>query len=57
MSNNKDAHLIKILSELGLRDEPELTPEQEDQFRAAYDPEFKFQKDLERIFNSDSNEE
>ncbi len=36
---NRDAHVQKILAELGLKDEPELTPEQEEVLRTALDPD------------------
>lgn len=36
---NKDAHVQKIMAELGLRDEPELSPEQEEILRTALDPD------------------
>lgn len=55
---NKDAYLKKILAELRTQeDEPELTPEQEELFRYATDPDFKFQKDLENIFDNQTTKE
>lgn len=38
----KDAAIIKVLSDIGYADEPELTPEQEKQFERAIDPEKQF---------------
>ena len=49
--NEKDAQVEKILAELGLRDEPKLTPEQEELLQRALDPELQFQHDIERLFN------
>ena len=46
----KDAAVIKVLSDIGHTDEPELTPEQENQFARALDPEKQFLYDVERLF-------
>lgn len=54
---NKDAHLKKILAELGMSKDKPLTPEQEEEFRYATDPDFKFQTDLERIFSKPPEEQ
>jgi len=47
----KDAAIIKVLSDIGYADEPELTPEQEKQFSRALDPEKQFLHDVEKLFN------
>ena len=52
----KDAAVIKVLSDIGMTDEPELTPEQENQFSRALDPEKQFLYDVERIFSPATNE-
>ena len=49
---NKDAHVQKILAELGLKQEPKLTPEQEELLRRALDPEEQFLHDIKRIFTT-----
>ncbi len=36
--NDKDAHIQKILAELGLKEEPELSPAQEEILKLALDP-------------------
>jgi len=46
----KDAAIIKVLSDIGYTDEPELTTEQENQFSRALDPEKQFLYDVERLF-------
>lgn len=51
--NDKDAHVTKILADLGLKDQPELTPEQEEMLKRALDPELQFAHDIKRIFNQD----
>jgi len=47
----KDAAAIKVLSDIGYTDEPDLTPEQEEQFERALDPEKQFLYDIEHVFN------
>lgn len=46
----KDAAVEKILHELGLKQEPELTPEQEELYKRAIDPEAQYLYDVERLF-------
>lgn len=53
----KDAAVIKALTLAGLRDEPELTLEQEDMLRRALDPEEQFLYDVERLFSKKNNNE
>lgn len=48
--NNKDAVITKVLADLGLRDEQELTPEQEQDLRRAINPEDTFLDDVEKLF-------
>ena len=50
---NKDAHVQKILAELGLKQEPELTPEQEELFRIALDPEEQFLHNVKKLFTKE----
>ncbi len=46
----KDAAVIKALTDLGLRPETELSPEEEKILAAALDPEAAFLADVERLF-------
>lgn len=48
--NEKDAHVKKVLAELGLKDEPQLSPEQEELLKQALDPELQYQADIIKIF-------
>lgn len=48
--SKKDAAIIKALAELGLKDDPELSPEQEEQLRIASDPELQYLQDVEDLF-------
>ena len=50
---NKDAAAIKALTELGLRPEHELTPEEEELFTNATDPDDEYLSALERIFTDE----
>ena len=54
---DKDAAIIKVLSDVGYTDEPELTPEQEEQFERALDPEKQFLHDVERLFTPQIRED
>jgi len=47
----KDAAVIKVLSDIGMTDEPELTPAQEEHLKRALDPEEQYLYDVERLFN------
>ena len=49
MLNNKDALITKTLAELGLRKEPELTPEQEEMLQRAKNPDDFFLDDVEKL--------
>jgi len=49
----KDLTIIKVLSDLGLRSEPELSPEQEDMLQRALDPELQFIHDVQKLFKKD----
>lgn len=49
--NEKDAAILKALSELGLRDEPTLTPDQEKLLQQALDPHEQYLEDILKIFN------
>lgn len=53
----KDAAIIKVLSDIGYVDEPELTPKQEEQLARALDPEKQFLYDVEHVFNPQIQEE
>lgn len=46
----KDAALIKTLTELGLRDEPKLTFDQEQDLKRAINPEDTFLDDVKKLF-------
>lgn len=50
----KDAHVHKILAELGLKEEPELTPEQEEILRTALDPKEQELADILRVLKPSS---
>ena len=50
---NKDAHVQKILAELGFTEEPQLTPEQEEMFRLALDPEEQELADMLKVLTPD----
>lgn len=47
---NKDAAIIKALTELGLRPEQELTADEEKILSAALDPYEGFLNDIEKLF-------
>ena len=49
--SKKDAAVIKALADLGLREDPELTPEEEEQLRVASDPELQYLQDIEDLFS------
>lgn len=48
--SKKDAAITKALTDLGLRKEPELTPDQEEQLKNALDPELQYLQDIEDLF-------
>jgi len=48
----KDASVIKVLTDIGYMEEPELTPEQEEQLERALDPEKQFLYDVEHVFDT-----
>lgn len=48
---NKDSAVIKALTELGLRKETPLSPEQEQLLKQALDSHEQYLVDLQRIFN------
>lgn len=51
----KDAAVIKVLADIGYADEPELTPDQEEQLKRALDPDEQFLHDVEKLFQSPDN--
>ena len=51
--NKQDAAIIKILSDVGVKEEPTLTPEQEEMLARALDPEKDFLHSVEQLFNKD----
>ncbi len=53
--NDKDAAVIKALTELGLRKEEPLTPEQEMLLKRAVDPEEEFLAQVQQIFQRDTH--
>lgn len=50
---SKDAHVQKILAELGLTDEPQLSPEQEEILKTALDPQEQELADILKLFQSE----
>lgn len=48
--NKQDAHIEKILNDLGLKEEVPLSPEQEEMLNRALDPEVEFAHAVERLF-------
>lgn len=52
--NQKDAAVVKVLTELGLRPANELTPTQEELLRAALDADEEFAYRVKRLFSGDS---
>lgn len=48
--SKQDAAVTKVLVDLGLRKEPELTPSEEDQLTNALDPELQYLQDIEDLF-------
>jgi len=48
-----DAAVTKALAELGLSEEPKLTPEQEEFLARALDPEKEFLHSVEKLFTRD----
>ena len=50
--NNQDPAIIKILSDMGMAEEPELSPEQEEILQRALDPEKEFLHSVEKLFNT-----
>ena len=51
--NKQDAAIIKVLSDIGSKEEPLLSPEQEEILARALDPEKEFLHSVERLFNKD----
>lgn len=51
---SKDATIIKVLSDLDLRSEPELSPEQEQMLKRALTPDASFLDAVEQLFSSSS---
>lgn len=49
--NEKDAAVIKVLAELGLKDQPQLTPEEEELLQVALDPEEMRLYNIKQIFD------
>lgn len=47
---SKDAAVIKVLTQIGAREDKPLTPEQEKMLTRALDPEEQFLYDVERLF-------
>ena len=48
--SHKDADVLQILQQMGLRQEKELTPQEEDMLQRALDPEKQYLYDIERLF-------
>jgi len=51
--NKKDCAVEKVLAELGLRNEPELTAEQEEMLKRALDPEQEYLYQVKKLFSQD----
>lgn len=51
--NEKDAQVQKILAELGLKDSPTLSPEQEEILKTALDPYEQELADMLRVLKND----
>jgi hypothetical protein len=49
--NKKDAAVTKILADLKLVDDTQLSPEQERVLQNALDPELQYLQDVEDLFN------
>jgi hypothetical protein len=49
--NKKDAAITKVLSDIGIEEEPVLSPEEEEMLARALDPEKEFQHAVEQLFN------
>ena len=52
--SKKDAAVIKALTDLGLRKEPDLTPEQEEELEIAKSEELQYLRDLKSLYDKDS---
>jgi len=52
--NEKDAQVIKILADLKIGDQPELSDEQEEMLRLALDPEAQYLANIEKLFTKTS---
>lgn len=50
--SKKDAAITKALADLGLRNEPELSPNEEEKLKNALDPELQYLQDVEDLFTS-----
>ena len=53
--NAKDIYVQKILAELGLRNEPQLTPAQEETLQTALDPNEQELADMLRVLQNTEN--
>ena len=51
--NKKDCAVEKVLAELGLRDEPKLSAEEEEMLQRALDPEKEFLYQVEQLYKKD----
>ena len=49
--NKKDCAVEKVLAELGLKDEPELSADQEEMLQRALDPEKEYLYQVEKLFS------
>ena len=48
--SKKDTAVTKALTDLGLRNEPELTADEEEKLKTALDPELQYLQDVEDLF-------
>lgn len=48
--DKQEAAVIKVLNDIGVREEPQLSPEQEEMLARALDPEKDFMDRVEKLF-------
>jgi len=53
--NKHDAAVIKVLSDIRVTKEPELSKEQEEMLQRALDPEKEFLYSVEKLFNNNNS--
>lgn len=53
--SKQNAAIIKVLHDVNWTQSPKLTPEQEQMFKQAIDPEEQYLADIEKLFNKNTN--